>query len=137
MLFTGFTRCCYPYQKFDSVDGELRLAQVLEQDQTVIKWMKPSPGQFRIEYLSGQNYEPDFVVETENRFLLMEPKNAKELESLDVIAKAKAATRWCHYANEKAAKIDGKHWHYVLLPHDSITLSRSVDGLLKEFEYHD
>ena len=63
MLFTGFDRCCYPYQKFDSVDGELRLAQVLEQDRTVVRWMKPSPGQFRIEYRSGQNYEPDFVVE--------------------------------------------------------------------------
>ncbi|MDF5516361.1 DEAD/DEAH box helicase family protein [Vibrio parahaemolyticus] len=137
MLFTGFSRCCYPFQKFDSVDGELRLAQVLEQDQTVIKWMKPSPGQFRIEYRSGQNYEPDFVVETESFFLLMEPKKAKEMEDVDVIAKAKAATRWCRYANENAAKVGGKPWHYVLLPHDAITLSRSVDGLLKEFEYQD
>lgn len=30
MLFTGFSKCCYPYQKFDSVDGEWRLAQILE-----------------------------------------------------------------------------------------------------------
>lgn len=135
MLFTGFDRCCYPYQKFDSVDGELRLAQVLEQDRTVVRWMKPSPGQFRIEYRSGQNYEPDFVVETETLFLLMEPKKARELEDVDVIAKAKAATRWCSYANENAAKVGGKPWHYVLLPHDAITLSRTVDGLLSEFEY--
>lgn len=137
MLFTGFKRCCYPYQKFDSVDGELRLAQVLEQDQTVIKWMKPSTGQFRIEYRSGQNYEPDFVVETETTFLLMEPKKAKEMQDIDVIAKAKAASRWCSYANENTIKVGGKSWHYVLLPHDVITLSRSVDGLLKEFEYQD
>lgn len=135
MLFTGFNRCCYPYQKFDSVDGELRLAQVLEQDSTVVKWMKPSTGQFRIEYRSGQNYEPDFVVETNDRILLMEPKKAKEIEDVDVVAKAKAASRWCKYANDNTANIGGKTWHYILIPHDAITLSRSIDGLLQEFEF--
>ncbi len=137
MLFTGFKRCCYPYQKFDSVDGELRLAQVLEQDSTVIKWMKPSTGQFRIEYRSGQNYEPDFVVETSDAFLLMEPKKAKEMEDKDVIAKAKAAYRWCKYANENAHNVGGKPWRYVLLPHDAINLTRSVGGLVQEFEFID
>ncbi|MGL5487273.1 MAG: hypothetical protein ACRDC6_13450, partial [Shewanella sp.] len=42
MLFTGFSKCCYPYQKFDSVDGEWRLAQILEGDASVLKWMKPA-----------------------------------------------------------------------------------------------
>lgn len=41
MIFTGFNKCCYPYQKFDSVDGELRLAQILENDASVVRWMKP------------------------------------------------------------------------------------------------
>lgn len=59
MVFKGFRKCCYPYQKFQSVEGEWRLAQVLEDDIEVLKWMKPAPGQFRIEYLSGKNYEPD------------------------------------------------------------------------------
>lgn len=76
MIFTGFTKCCYPYQKFDSVDGELRLAQILENDPSVIRWMKPRPGQFRIEYANGKNYEPDFVVEMDNGYCLIEPKKA-------------------------------------------------------------
>jgi len=63
MVFKGFGKCCYPYQKFDSVEGEWRLAQLLEDDGDVLKWMKPASGQFRIEYQNGQNYEPDFVVE--------------------------------------------------------------------------
>jgi len=53
MLFTGFKRCCYPYQRFDSVDGELMLAQVLENDDNTLKWMKPASGKFRIEYQQG------------------------------------------------------------------------------------
>lgn len=134
MLFTGFDKCCYPYQKFDSVDGEWRLAQILENDGDVLKWMKPAPGQFKIEYANGQNYEPDFVVETKDAYLLMEPKKATEVDSPEVQAKARAAVRWCHYANEHAKQHGGKTWHYVLIPHSDIELGRSVSGLRQEFE---
>lgn len=134
MLFTGFSKCCYPYQKFDSVDGEWRFAQILEDDKTVQKWMKPATNQFRIEYRNGQNYEPDFVVETDTAYLLIEPKKATDVASEDVQAKSRAAVRWCQYANQHANSYGGKPWHYVLIPHDSITLGRSVDGLLDEFE---
>ena len=134
MLFTGFRKCCYPYQKFDSVDGEWRLAQILEGDASVLKWMKPAPGQFRIEYANGQNYEPDFVVETQDAFLLIEPKKAMDVASVEVQAKARAAVRWCKYANEHAIEHSGKPWRYVLIPHDNIDLSRSIDGLVSEHE---
>ena len=40
IVFGGFSKSCYPLQKFDSVDGELRFAQILEGDQKVIRWMK-------------------------------------------------------------------------------------------------
>jgi len=134
MLFTGFSKCCYPYQKFDSVDGEWRLAQILEGDSTVLKWMKPAPGQFRIEYTNGLNYEPDFVVETKEAFLLLEPKKAADVSTSEVQAKARAAVRWCKYANDYASQHSGKQWHYVLIPHDNIELGRSIDGLKQEFE---
>jgi type III restriction enzyme len=80
MVFKGFIKCCYPYQKFHSVEGEWRLAQILEDDTYVLKWMKPAPGQFRIEYEGGKNYEPDFVVETRDSCLLIEPKRADQVE---------------------------------------------------------
>lgn len=98
LIFTGFKRCCYPVQKFHSVDGELALARMLEQDQSVLKWMKPASGRFTIEYQSGQRYEPDFVVETDECYLLMEPKRAIDMQIADVLAKKKAAQRWCEYA---------------------------------------
>lgn len=130
MVFTGFSRCCYPYQKFDSVEGEWRLAQVLEDDDDVLKWMKPAPGQFRIEYRNGQNYEPDFVVETKNSYLIIEPKRADQLEHEDVKAKARAAVRWCGFANEQSRT---KPWVYLLVPDNQISLGTTVRRLKAEF----
>ena len=134
MVFMGYTKCCYPYQKFQSVEGEWRLAQLLEDDATVSKWMKPAPGQFRIEWAAGRNYEPDFVVETESSMLLLEPKQASEIDDTDVQAKARSAIRWCGYANEHADKHGGKRWHYVLVPHTAIVLGASLEGLRAEYE---
>lgn len=135
MVFKGFRKCCYPYQKFQSVEGEWRLAQILEDDPDVIKWMKPAPGQFRIEYQSGRNYEPDFVVETTDACLLIEPKRADQMAQDEVQAKARAALRWCGYANQHAAQHGGKHWHYLLVPDTAIQLGHSATILKAEFEW--
>ncbi len=123
---------CYPYQKFQSVEGEWRFAQLLEDDPEVIKWMKPAPGQFRIEYRNGRNYEPDFVVETTNACLLVEPKRADQMELDEVQAKARAALRWCGHANDHAAAHGGKRWRYLLVPDTAIQLGRSVKMLSAE-----
>lgn len=136
MVFKGFKKCCYPYQKFQSVEGEWRLAQILEDDPSVLKWMKPAPGQFRIEYKNGQNYEPDFVVETDDTCLLIEPKRADQLEQGEVKDKTRAAVRWCGYANQFAAENGGKQWLYLLIPDTAIGLGRSVGALKSEFVQH-
>ncbi|MEQ1530005.1 MAG: DEAD/DEAH box helicase family protein [Methylococcales bacterium] len=133
MVFKGFSKCCYPYQKFDSVEGEWRLAQLLEDDDEVIKWMKPASGQFRIEYQNGQNYEPDFVVECGEYYLLIEPKRADQLNSAEVQLKARAAIRWCGYANEHAKNSSNKAWFYLLVPHDAIVLGRTLSNIKAEY----
>ncbi len=133
MVFEGFQRCCFPYQKFDSVEGEWRLAQLLEDDDKVLKWMKPAPGQFRIEYQEGRNYEPDFVVETDRVHLIVEPKRADQIDHDEVQAKARAAVRWCGFANEHALSNGGKPWTYLLVPDDQIVLGMSVARLAAEF----
>lgn len=133
MVFKGFTKCCYPYQKFQSVEGEWRLAQVLEDDSDVLKWMKPAAGQFCIEYEGGRHYEPDFVVETGDYCLLIEPKRADQLEVDEVRSKARAAVRWCAYANQHAVTHGGKEWRYLLIPDDAIVLGRSIAALQAEF----
>ena len=133
MVFKGFNKCCYPYQKFDSVEGEWRLAQLLEDDVDVLKWMKPASGQFRIEYQNGQNYEPDFVVECFSHYLLIELKRADQISSDEVQLKAHAAKRWCGYANEHATNNGNKLWFYLLVPHDAIVLGRSLNNLKAEY----
>lgn len=74
-VFSGFERCIYPFQKFDS-DGERRLAVILERE--ALKWFKPATGQFRLYYRLGRqverSYEPDFVVETATSKYLIEVK---------------------------------------------------------------
>ena len=133
MVFGGFEKCCYPLQKFDSYEGEWRLANLLESDHDVIRWMKPAAGHFRIEYRSGKPYEPDFVVETMDRKLLIEPKRRSEMGDEEVQAKARAAVRWRRYASEHAAKHGGKPWSYLLAPHDALGPERSLAGLIDEF----
>jgi len=135
MVFKGFSKCCYPYQKFDSVEGEWRLAQLLEDDNDVLKWMKPASGQFRIEYQNGQNYEPDFVVECTTHYLLIEPKRADQMNTVEVQLKTRAATRWCGYANEHAKNNCNKLWFYLLVPHDAIVLGRTLANLKAEYSW--
>ncbi|WP_406604340.1 DEAD/DEAH box helicase [Bartonella gliris] len=133
LVFGGFTKCCYPLQKFDSVEGELRFAQILEDDIEVLKWMKPARGFFKIEYDKGSSYEPDFVVETKDAKYLCEPKKASEMQNAIVFKKRNAAVQWCCHATNYAVTHGGKPWHYVLIPHDAIKANSSFEGLRAEF----
>ena len=134
MLFGGFEHCLYPVAKFDS-DSERRFACVLEADPTVQKWTKPGKNAFRIRYTQDDNYEPDFVVETETEKLLCEPKRSDQMQDKAVLAKAKAAAIWCARASEFEVEHGGKPWRYLLIPHDAITESMSVAGLAKAYTF--
>ncbi|WP_375623227.1 MULTISPECIES: DEAD/DEAH box helicase [unclassified Bartonella] len=133
LVFSGFRKCCYPLQKFDSVEGELRFAQILEDDAQVLKWMKPARGFFKLEYDKGSAYEPDFVVETKDAKYLCEPKKASEMKNPIVLKKREAAVQWCCHATRYAAVYGGKKWYYVLIPHDAIKANSSFEGLCAEF----
>lgn len=124
MLFGGFRKCLYPAQKFDS-DSERRFAVILEDDPEVLKWFKPSKGDFQIYYRQEEVYEPDFVVETKDRKWICEPKRASEMTDETVAAKARAAALWCGYASEAG----GKAWSYMLVPHDAILGNMTLAGL--------
>lgn len=130
-VFMGFKKCCYPFQKFDS-DDERRFAVLVDSDheQSVTRWMKPGAKQFQIEYLSGKNYEPDFVVETKTEKLIVEIKARNEMQDEIVLAKARAACNWVGHANDHAQENGGKHWAYALVPHDDIKESSTLAGLM-------
>ncbi len=134
MAFGGFQRCLYPVQKFQSYEGELMFARILE-DTDGVRWFKPAPKQFQIFYNRDIPYEPDFVVETETIKLLCEPKDASEVTDDVVLAKAKAAREWCDRATEYESANGGKPWRYVLIPHDAFDTSRSLESLVAEFKF--
>jgi type III restriction enzyme len=132
MLFGGFRRCLYPAQRFQS-DTERRFAVLLENDADVVKWFKPGKEAFQI-YLKGDaQYEPDFVVETKTGKLICETKAKKDMDTPDVQGKAKAAVKWCEHATIHEKQIGGKPWAYLLIPHDSVSDTKTIQGLAAGF----
>lgn len=132
-LFGGFQRCLYPVQKFQA-DGERVLAGILERES--LKWFKPARGQFQIYYKSAADnpeYQPDFVAEAERVIYMLEPKARNEMDDSDVQAKKDAAVTWCRHASDHAGTYSGKHWKYVLIPHDAIAENMTLQGLAAQF----
>ncbi|NNB31679.1 DEAD/DEAH box helicase [Pseudomonas fragi] len=131
MLFGGFNRCLYPLQKFDS-DTERRFALLLERD--ALKWFKPAKGQFQIYYRLGSEqpeYVPDFVAELDNRILMVETKARVDIASAEVQAKSAAASRWCQHASEHSARVGGKPWGYLVIPHDELSEDKRLSDYLR------
>ena len=130
-LFGGFAHCLYSVEKFQS-DSERRLAVILEREQA--KWFKPRKGQFQLFYRLGSDhfeYQPDFVAETGECILMLEPKASNQMHDADVLAKRDVAVRWCELATEYSRTTGGKPWKYALIPHDVITDNMTVQGLVE------
>jgi type III restriction enzyme len=128
-VFTGFTRGCYQYAKFDS-DPERKLAMVLEKEPTVRLWMKPGPNQFKIFDVHGAPYQPDFVVETDTDKLIIEVKRLSEMNAPEVLRKADAACLWCHVATKASARDGEKPWSYLLIPETDVQENFTISGLM-------
>lgn len=131
-VFKGFTKACHTLYKFDS-GTERDFAIVLENDKSVLKWMRPSAKQFDIYYGPGgmSRYEPDFVVETADMIYMIETKASNELKSDPVIQKAKAAKVYCQAVTDWNVENGGKTWEYVLISHDEVHINSSFDYLVK------
>ncbi len=129
-VFRGFEKSCHFEYKFDS-RTEQTLSYILENDNDVLKWLRPAANQFRIYWQHNSKiYEPDFVAETADCIYLIEPKAANEINSPDVQSKAQAAIKYCKYATEFTAEHGGKQWKYVLIPHDQVTKTSSFKGVI-------
>ena len=131
MIFGGFQRCLYAYQKFQS-DPERRFAIILDRD--CQKWFRPVLGQFQIYYKLGatqSEYQPDFVAEADQVIYLCETKERKHLQDNDVQAKKEAAIEWCRHAGKHAIENGGKAWAYLLIPTEEIVDNMSLAWLAK------
>lgn len=88
-LFEGYRKSYYPVNSFDS-DDERRFAVVLEDDEDVVRFIKPPLNQLGLFYRAGKQYNPDFLVETKNCKYMVEVKAANQVNNEDVQEKARA-----------------------------------------------
>ena len=133
-VFMGFTKSCHPQYKFDS-SSEKVLAQIIEEDQSITKWLRPADKQFRIYWANNSRlYYPDFVVERNDAIYLVEVKAANQVDTGEVQDKKRAAMNYCKYASEYNVANGKKPWKYVIFPHDRIALNVSFDSLLNTAE---
>lgn len=131
-VFKGFKKACHTLYKFDS-NTERIFAIVLENDAAVLKWLRPSPKQFKIYYGPGgaSKYEPDFIVEIADTIYMVETKASNEINSEAVKEKAVAALEYCRAVTEWNAENGGKPWEYALISHDEVRLQSSFLYLVK------
>lgn len=134
VLFTGIKRGVFESAKFDSKEGELTLARILETDPDVQNWLRPHPKEFNITYNHGHNYEPDFVVETEDRIYLVEVKGEDKLDDPDVIAKKKRGIQYCGVASRWCKANGYKEWRYVFIPSKQILPNSSFMQLVRKYQ---
>lgn len=88
---------------------------------------------FSIVYRGRQEYEPDFVIETETAKYLLEIKRGDQMEDATVQAKRAAAVEWCDEATSYGAHYDGKSWWFVQVPDGAVQANRTMAGLAGEY----
>ena len=133
VLFTGIKKGVFAEAKFDSKDGELTLARVLERDPDVLNWLRPSPQEFNITYNNGHNYEPDFVVETESMIYLVEVKGEDKLKDPDVLAKKERAIQFCATASRWAKANGYKEWRHLFIPAKQVLPNSTFKQIAERF----
>lgn len=130
LVFLGFQKACHQAYKFDS-GTEKDFAFILENDNNVIKWLRPAPNQFRIYWAQNSKlYHPDFVVETSGCIYMVETKGAGEVNSEEVQDKKQAALLYCKNATRYTTQNGGKPWKYLLIPHDQVSITNSFEYYL-------
>lgn len=133
-IFTGFKKAYHLLYKFDS-KTEKDFSIILEQDNDVLKWLRPAHNQFRIYWAhNSKQYQPDFVVESKDFIYIIETKKQDAMSDDEVKDKARAALEYCKYASEYTAENEGKPWKYVLIPHNAVQTNMSFKYLVEQFE---
>jgi type III restriction enzyme len=126
-IFNGYKKSYYEKNGFDS-DAERKLSIVLENDSNVIRWIKPPLNQLGIFYSAGAQYNPDFLVETNDAKYMIEVKEAREIENKEVQLKKTEAELWCKYAS--IVDSENKKWKYRLISDKHIYIGETLNSIL-------
>ena len=121
-LFIGYKKSYYPANTFDS-DTERLFSIILEEDPDVLRWIKPPLNQLGLFWKAGQQYNPDFLVETTTGKFMVEVKALNEVTSEEVVSKAREGIKWCRFAS--TADPDHKQWEYRLISDDNIHIGNT------------
>ena len=135
--FTGIKKGVFEEVNLDSAEGELSFARIIERDEDVLNWLRPSPKEFNITYNHGKNYEPDFVVETEDTIYLVEVKAKKDMNDPDVIAKKKRGILYCETVTHWSEANGYKPWKYLFIPANQIYPNSTFMMIAKKFAVMD
>ncbi len=131
--FTGIKKGVFSEVKLDSAEGELSFARIIERDEDVLNWLRPSPKEFNITYNHGKNYEPDFIVETEDTIYLVEVKAERDLNNPDVTAKKKRGILYCETVTHWSEANGYKPWKYLFIPANQIYPNSTFKMIAKKF----
>lgn len=126
-VFTGYKKSYYNINAFDS-DTERLVSVILEDDKDVIHWIKPPLNQLGLFWQAGQQYNPDFLVETPTTKYMIEIKAKNEVNNPDVVGKAKEGIKWCKYAS--IVDFDKKPWEYKLITDEVISVGNTLKYIL-------
>lgn len=135
IVFRGGKKWLTEFYKFDS-GSEKDFAVSLENDRKVIHWLRPTKDQFDLQYkFEGivHEYEPDFVVETDDTCYLVEVKRRSEMNDPQVLAKKQRGLDYCKKATQWCIANHHKPWKYLFIPHDQITETTSFESYLINF----
>ena len=134
IAYNGATKAVQAPFKFDS-NPERIFAVAIDGSNSpeVIQWLRPSPTQFNITYNRGKRYEPDFVVETDDSYYLVEVKARNQMNDPDVLAKKERAIKYCKVATEYNKAHGHKGFKYLFIPHDEIRENSSFKVLMQRF----
>lgn len=126
-VFTGYKKSYYNINAFDS-DTERLVSVILEDDKDVIRWIKPPLNQLGLFWQAGQQYNPDFLVETPTTKYMIEVKAKNEVNNPDVVGKANEGIKWCKYAS--IVDFDKKPWEYKLITDEVISVGNTLKYIL-------
>ena len=132
MVFTGFKKCLYEKQKFES-NPERMFAVIIDRCKDVIAWFRPQYSNFSIRRNNGENYFPDFVVETKTGKYICEVKADNEVNDADVKDKAAAAIEWCKAVTSGETKLGHKPWKYLFVKESQIDEALEFDVAVQKF----
>ena len=95
-------------------------AKIIEDEKDALKWFRPDLSRFSIRRNNGDNYFPDFVVETNDMKYICEVKADSKVNDPDVIDKWNAAVAWCEVVSEAERAAGRKEWRYVFIKESQI-----------------